>query len=207
MFAVFRGGGEVAVDRAELLGSGEGSQAAGHLLPEFDHADVAFGADLGGRSVERDLLAERVGVEVRVLGGEGFGDQLLHGHKRIGGLAGPAPVGIRGRGVRDPGQLAQRVGTTELVVDIDIGVIGRLRVVHREAGEPAQDAGVVDALATALGVAGDQGVLVRAGAVDPVQAARHPQPGLVEPGHLGLGQAVGELVEEAVEALGLRLSP
>src|SRR3954471_20965283 len=42
--AVFGGGGQVAADRAELSGSGEGAEAAGHLLPEVDHADVAFGA-------------------------------------------------------------------------------------------------------------------------------------------------------------------
>src|SRR4051794_38379795 len=41
---VFGGGGQVAADRAELGGSGEGAQAAGHLLPELDHADVALGA-------------------------------------------------------------------------------------------------------------------------------------------------------------------
>jgi hypothetical protein len=38
--AVFGGGGEVAADRADLLGSGEGSQAAGDLLPQLDHPDL-----------------------------------------------------------------------------------------------------------------------------------------------------------------------
>src|SRR6185437_3362026 len=41
---VFCGGGQVAADRAELLGSGEGAQAAGHLLPELDHAYVPLRA-------------------------------------------------------------------------------------------------------------------------------------------------------------------
>jgi hypothetical protein len=41
--AVFRGGGEVAAYRAELLVAGEGPQAARHLLPEFDHPDVVGG--------------------------------------------------------------------------------------------------------------------------------------------------------------------
>ena len=56
--------------------------------------------------------------------------------------------------------------------------------------------------AAALGVAGDQGVLVGAGAVHPVQLARHAQPGLVEPGHLGLGDPVADLVEEPVQPVG-----
>jgi hypothetical protein len=37
VLAVFGGGGWVTADRAELCGSGEGAQAAGHLLPELDH--------------------------------------------------------------------------------------------------------------------------------------------------------------------------
>ena len=32
---------EVASYRAELSGSGEGAHAAGYLLPQLDHADVA----------------------------------------------------------------------------------------------------------------------------------------------------------------------
>jgi len=39
---VFRGGGEVAADGVELLSSGEGAQASRHLLPQFDHADLAL---------------------------------------------------------------------------------------------------------------------------------------------------------------------
>src|SRR5512135_194855 len=41
-------GGQVASDRAELAGSDERAQASGHLLPQFDHADVAFGAVVVG---------------------------------------------------------------------------------------------------------------------------------------------------------------
>ena len=44
-------------------------------------------------------------------------------------------------------------------------------------------------LRAALGVAGDQGVLAGAGAVHPVQRARHAQPGLIEPGHLGVARS------------------
>lgn len=40
--AVFGCGGQVASDGAELSGSGEGALATGHLLPQFDHADVVF---------------------------------------------------------------------------------------------------------------------------------------------------------------------
>ncbi|WSS05736.1 hypothetical protein OG320_25335 [Microbispora sp. NBC_01189] len=36
-------GGQVAADRAELLRSGQGTQATGHLLPQLDHPDLALG--------------------------------------------------------------------------------------------------------------------------------------------------------------------
>ena len=49
---------------------------------------------------------------------------------------------------------------------------------------------------------GDQSVFVGAGAVHPVQLALHPQPGLVETGHLGLGDLVLDLVEELLQTLG-----
>jgi hypothetical protein len=150
-------------------------------------------ADLGGRAVKLDLLVERglVGVRGRA---DDVGDQLLHRYERVSGLAGPAPVGVRRLGIGDGGQLAQRVGTAELMFDIGVGVVGRPRVVHRDPAEPAQDPGVVDALGAALGVAGDQRVLVGAGAVHPGQPAGHPQPGLVEPGHRRAGDALAHHV-------------
>jgi hypothetical protein len=40
--AVFGCGCQVASDRAELLGAGEGAQAAGDFLSDFGHPDVAF---------------------------------------------------------------------------------------------------------------------------------------------------------------------
>src|SRR5690606_14509374 len=61
--AVFTGGGQVAADRAEDLGSGPGAQASADLLPEFDHADVPFGEGV----VERH--AQVVG-ETQHVGGE-----------------------------------------------------------------------------------------------------------------------------------------
>ena len=60
MDAVFGGGGEVAADGAELLGSGEGPQASGDLLSQFDHPDFS----LGGVVVEGD---PRVGGEPQVV--------------------------------------------------------------------------------------------------------------------------------------------
>jgi hypothetical protein len=47
--AVFGGGGEVGTQVAEVFGAGEGAHGAGDLLPDFDHADFAF----GGVVVER----------------------------------------------------------------------------------------------------------------------------------------------------------
>jgi hypothetical protein len=48
VLVVFGGGGEVAAYRAELCGSSEATQAAGHLLPQLDHAYVAFRAVVVG---------------------------------------------------------------------------------------------------------------------------------------------------------------
>jgi hypothetical protein len=48
--AVFGCGCQVASDRAELLGAGEGAQAAGDLLSKFGHPDGAF----------RDVVVERL---------------------------------------------------------------------------------------------------------------------------------------------------
>ena len=106
------------------------------------------------------------------------------------------------RGVGDTLQFPQRVGATQLMFGLDIGVVGRPGVVHRHATEQAEHAHVVDALAAALGVAGDQGVAAGAGAVHPMQLAGDPQPGLVEPGGLGLDDAVLDLVEEPVQPVG-----
>jgi hypothetical protein len=61
---------------------------------------------------------------------------------------------------------------------------------------------MVDAVATTLGVAGDQGVLPGASAVHPGQLAGHAQAGLVEPGHLGVGDPLFDLGEEPVEPVG-----
>ena len=42
--AVFGGGGQVGTDGGELAGAGEGAQAPGDFLPDFDHADLALGS-------------------------------------------------------------------------------------------------------------------------------------------------------------------
>ena len=88
------------------------------------------------------------------------------------------------------------------MLDIEVGVVGRPGVVHGDPAEPAQDSGGGDALAAAFGVAGDQSVLAGPGAMHPRQRARHPQPGLIEPGHLGFGDPVGDFGEEPVQAVG-----
>ena len=85
---------------------------------------------------------------------------------------------------------------------VGVGVVRRPRVVHRNICEPREDSGVVDPGAAAFGVAGDQGVLAGAGAVHPVQRAGHPQPSLVEPGDIGLGDLLFHGAEEAAEPVG-----
>jgi hypothetical protein len=59
----------------------------------------------------------------------------------------------------------------------------------------AKHTGVVDAFTTALAMAGDQCVLAGTGAV---QRACHPQACLVETGHLGLGDALCDQLEELI---------
>src|SRR6266498_3226449 len=85
---------------------------------------------------------------------------------------------------------------------VNVGVVGRPRVVDGDAAEAGQHAEVVDAFRAALGVTGDKGVLVGAGAVHPVQLARHSQPGLVETHHLGAGELVTHVGQRPVEAPG-----
>ena len=170
----------------------------------FAHQLVAAGGgrcdvDLDRAAVELNLRVESGGVDGA--GGDRVGDQFLHGDECVVGLGGPAPVNVWSRGVGDGGQLRLGVGAAQLVFDVDVTVIGCPRVVHRHATEALEGAGRVQALAAALGVAGDQGVLAGAGAVDPVQRARHAQAGLVETGHLGGGDTVAELGEEVTESV------
>ena len=51
-------------------------------------------------------------------------------------------------------------------------------------------------------MAGDQRVAVGAGAAHPVQGAVHAQPGLVEPGHVGGGDALKHAGEELAQPVG-----
>lgn len=48
-------GGQVASDRAELFGADEGAEAPGYLPPQFDHADVAFGAVVVWRARQSEV--------------------------------------------------------------------------------------------------------------------------------------------------------
>jgi hypothetical protein len=53
--------------------------------------------------VELDLLVERVGVDGSGTDGDRLVGQVLHGDQCVGGLVGPAPVGVGGRVVGDTG--------------------------------------------------------------------------------------------------------
>jgi hypothetical protein len=76
------------------------------------------------------------------------------------------------------------------------------RVVHRDTAQPLQHTGIVDARAAPLRVAGDQRVLVGAGAMHPVQRARHTQARLVEPGHRSVGDALAGHLEQLLQPAG-----
>src|SRR5947209_10937137 len=115
--AVFGGGGEVAADRAELLGSGEGAQAAGYLLPQLDHSYVALGAvvvgwysPVGGEA-EVVVLAvaqpagERVVLAHQLVGAGGGG-----GDADLDGRAVELELGVQGSGVEGAGTAGDRAG-------------------------------------------------------------------------------------------------
>src|SRR2546427_12942351 len=87
---MFRGCGEVTADRAELFGSGEGAEAAGDLLSEFDHADVAFGTVVVWRYSPVGGEAEVVVLAVEQPLGEGV--VLGHGLAGAGGGVGDADL-------------------------------------------------------------------------------------------------------------------
>jgi len=69
-------------------------------------------------------------------------------------------------------------------------------------GRPAGSGVASSWRASALGVRGDQGVAVGAGPVHPVQLGGHPQPGLVEAGHLVARQLAFDLAQEVAQAVG-----
>jgi hypothetical protein len=103
---VFGGGGQVAADRAELSGSGEGAQAAGHLLPEFDHADVALGAVVVGWYPPVGGEAEVVVLPVE----QPAGERVVLAHHLAGPRRGLGEADLRGRAVeRDVGVQDVRV--------------------------------------------------------------------------------------------------
>ena len=113
----------------------------------------------------------------------------------------PAPL-ARGRGIGDGLQLAQGVRTAQLVIRARVGVIRSPGVVDGDPGERGQNAHRLHRLPAALGVHHEQGVLAGAGAMHPVQPAVHPEPGLVESGHLGCGDVVPHAFQEAIQPPG-----
>ena len=128
-------------------------------------------------------------------------DQRLHRGERLGGLGGPAPLAC-GRGVGDGLQFPQRVRAAQLVIRGGVGVIRRPGVVDGDPGERGKHAHRLHRLRAAPGVDHEQGVLAGAGAVHPVQPAVHPEPGLVEPGHLAGGDLLAGVLQEPAQPPG-----
>ena len=236
---MFGGGGEVASDGAELFCAGECAQAAGYLLPEFDHADFAFGSVVVKRysevvgeaqvvvlAVEQTagqrvvLLHDRVGAR----GGVGDADPCgraveldLLGQRLGSMLAGPRrslrPPGAAWRPARrmpgwpstirypvarhrPPLEFSQHVGAAELMRGVEVGVVGRPGVVHRDAVEPASTPASIPPLTT-FGVAGDQGLLAgraqwtQCSSTTPAARSRRTRRlGLVDPPAHGVEEAV-----------------
>lgn len=106
-----------------MVGAGNGAQAAGDFLPEFDHAEVAFAAVVVGRDAQvggggsgfgqpdsgrTAVVVDGSGKCARIDGlADSIGDQPLEGDEDVGYLCRPAPFGAAGCGVDDGLQLAQ----------------------------------------------------------------------------------------------------
>ena len=98
-----------------------------------------------------------------------------------------------------------RLFGTRQVIRAAVGVIRGPGVMDGDPGEGPQDPHRLDRLPAAPGVHHEQGVLLGAGAVHPVQPARHPEPGLIEPGDIAGGDVPADPLREAVQAAcGLR---
>jgi len=88
------------------------------------------------------------------------------------------------------------------MISAGVGVIRRPGVVHGDPAERGKHAHRFHRLPAAPGVDHEQGTRAGAGAVHPVQAAAHPEPGLVEPGHLGGGDLVAGARQEPAQPPG-----
>ena len=85
--------------------------------------------------------------------------------------------------------------------DGQVRVVRRPRVMHRDTTEPVDDTEDSHPFTAAFFMADDQGVLVGAGAVHPVQLTGDPEPGLVEADHIRAGQPPADLIEEPAQAM------
>src|ERR1019366_2072378 len=95
-------GRQVAADRAELPGAGEGAQAPGYFLSQLDHADVALGSVVV--RWHSPVSGESQVVVLAVEQAAGQGVLLFHQLPGAGGgLAGPD----QGRGAVRPGPAGQ----------------------------------------------------------------------------------------------------
>jgi hypothetical protein len=101
---VFDSGGHVVADRTELFGSGEGTQATGDLLPQLDHADVAFRSVVVGYS---PVLGEAEVVVLPIEQSAGERVVLFHRCVAAGGGSGDADLDC---GAEELDLLVQGVG-------------------------------------------------------------------------------------------------
>jgi hypothetical protein len=164
---------------------------AGGGLAVPDQGGGAVGAELGGQ-----------GSRVRGAAVAGrLAHQCLHRGDRVGGLGGPAPL-AGGCAVGDGLQFPQGVRAAQLVISAGVAIVGRPGVVHGDPGEPGQDAHRLHGLPAAPGMHHEQGVLAGAGAVHPGKPAVHAEPGLVEPGHAGVGDLLAGMLQEPAQAPG-----
>ena len=184
-----------------LAGGHPGGQ--GVPLPLQGGAAAGVQRDPGGGG-----LAEPAGVLLQGLRADRGGPVragrvrgLLQREQRVDGLPCPGDVGVRA-GLGDRGQLAQHVRAAQGVARAVVAVIGRPGVVAGDPGEAGQHPGRVHPVPAALGVHGDQHVLPRRRGVDPGEAARDPEPGLVEVRDRGSGQRAADRLERRRDGAG-----
>ncbi len=145
---------------------------------------------------------ERLRVKAPRAGPPGIIDLPLGVQEQLGHRAGPAVPGLGGGD-----QLTQVMAVAEGVQRVLVVAIGRPAVVHGDAPEVGQHAGVLDRLAAAAAVGHVAGQLLGRLAVHPAEPLGDPGAGLVEVDHRGRDEQLAQPLVEARESCGRGLHP
>jgi hypothetical protein len=128
-------------------------QPAGECLVLFHQvSDRCAGlgdAHLGGRAIAVDMRGQRAKVECLAPVAMAWLTRCcIATSASVVWLAQHHPVLVA---AGDVGQLAQRVRATQLVLDVEVAVVGHPGVVHGDAAEPVEHTSIVDSGFAAFG--------------------------------------------------------